>query len=116
MSDERSARQAVSAVLRFLTRMGILKYHNQGGYISTVLAEEELTQIKTNAGGLYRRLKAPGEEVHMGEVLAEILHPYEGEVISRILAPTEGIIFFAHKKPLVTESEVIYKIIRRLYE
>ena len=52
----------------------------------------------------------------MGEVLAEILHPYEGEVISRILAPTEGIIFFAHKKPLVTESEVIYKIIRRLYE
>lgn len=114
--DEKSARQAVSAVLRFLTRMGILKYHCHSGYISTVFGEEELTQIKTNVGGIYRRLKKPGEEVHMGEVLAEILHPYEGEVISRILAPTEGIIFFAHKKPLVTESEVIYKIIRRLYE
>ena len=114
--DEKSARQAVSAVLRFLTRMGILKYHCHSGYISTVFGEEELTQIKTNVGGIYRRMKNPGEEVHMGEVLAEILHPYEGEVISRILAPTEGIIFFAHKKPLVTESEVIYKIIRRLYE
>ena len=103
-------------MLRFLTRMGILKYHNHGGYISTVFGEEELTQIKTNAGGLYRRLKSAGEEVHMGEVIAEILHPYEGEVISKILAPTEGIIFFAHRKPLVTESEVVYKIIRRLYE
>lgn len=114
--DEDSARQAVSAVLRFLTRMRILRYHSHSGYIATVVGEEELTQVKTNAGGIYRRLKAPGEEVQMGEVLAEIIHPYEGEVISRILAPTEGIIFFAHTKPLVTENEIIYKIIRRLHE
>lgn len=116
MIDEKSAKQAVSAVLRFLTRMGILRYHNHSGYISTVFGEEELVQVKSNAGGIYRRLKNPGEEVYMGEPLAEIVDPYEGGVISRILAPTEGIIFFAHKKPLVTECEVLYKIIRRLYE
>lgn len=114
--DEASARQAVAAVMRFLTRMGILRYHNHSGYIATVISEEELTQIKSNVGGIYRRLKHPGEEVHMGDVLAEIVHPFEGEVISQIIAPTEGIIFFAHKKPLVTENEVIYKIIRRLHE
>ena len=32
--DEKSARQAVSSVLRFLTRMGILKYNNHSGYIA----------------------------------------------------------------------------------
>lgn len=115
-TDEVSAKQAVSAVLRFLTRMGILKYNNHGGYISTVIEEDELTPIKTKDGGIYRRLRNPGEEVHMGDVLAEIVHPYEGHVISQILSPTEGILFFAHKKPLVTENEIIYKIIRRLHE
>lgn len=114
--DEGSARQAVSAVLRFLTRMGILRYNSHSGYIASIIKEEELTIVKTNAAGIYRRLKHPGEEVHMGETLGEILDPYEGEVIRRILSPTDGIIFFSHKKPLVTESEIVFKIIRRLHE
>lgn len=114
--DEVSARQAVAAVLRFLTRMGILKYHSHNGFIATVVKEEELTSVRTDVGGIYRRLRNPGDEVHLGEPLAEIVHPYEGYVISTIHSPTEGILFFMHKKPLVTENEVICKIIRRLHE
>ena len=113
--DEVSARQAVAAVLRFLTRMGILKYHSHSGFISTIINEADLTSVRSNAGGIYRRLCRPGDEVPMGMPLAEIVHPYEGNVISTILSPTEGIIFFTHKKPLVTENEVICKIIRRLH-
>lgn len=113
--DEVSARQAVAAVLRFLTRMGILKYHSHSGFISTIIKEADLTSVRSNAGGIYRRLCRPGDEVPMGMPLAEIVHPYEGNVISTILSPTEGIIFFTHKKPLVTENEMICKIIRRLH-
>lgn len=113
--DMTSAHQAVAAVLRFLTRMGILKYHTHSGYISTVINEEELTSVRTDTGGIYRRLCSPGDEVRMGMPIAEIVHPYEGNVVSTILSPTEGIIFFMHKKPLVTENEVICKIIRRLH-
>ena len=78
--------------------------------------EDELTTVKTVKAGIYRRLRHPGEEIRMGDVLGEILDPYEGEVISQIVAPTDGIIFFSHKKPLVTESEVVFKIIRRMHE
>lgn len=113
--DEESARQAVSAVLRFLTRMGILKYNCHNGYIATVIHEEELMSVRTNTGGIYRRLCRPGDEVYTGQPLAEILDPYEGYVTSTILSPTDGIIFFTHKKPLATENEVICKIIRRLH-
>ena len=105
----------VSAVLRFLTRMGILKYNSHNGYISTVIGEEELASVRTASGGIYRRLCHLGDEVRMGTPLAEIVHPYEGNVISTVLSPTEGIVFFTHKKPLVTENEVICKIIRRLH-
>lgn len=114
--DEVSARQAVSAILRFLTRMGILKYNNHSGYISTLVEEDELMSIKTKDSGIYRRLKNPGEEVRMGDALGEVVHPYEGDVISQILAPTDGVLFFAHNNPFVTENEVIFKIIRRLHE
>lgn len=114
--DEKSAKQAVSAVLRFLTRMGIIRYQNHSGYISSMLLEEELTIVKADQGGIYKCLKQPGEEVHMGDVLAEITHPFEGEVISRVIAPTDGTIFFTHTKPLVTENEIVFKIIRHLYE
>lgn len=114
--DEDSARQAVASVLRFLTRMGVIRYNSHGGYIASVINENDLTQVRNNVAGIYRRKKVPGDEVHRGDVLSEIIDPYEGEVISQIIAPTEGIIFFSHKSPLVNENEIVYKIIRRLHE
>lgn len=113
--DEPSARQAVSAVLRFLTRMGIIRYNCHSGYIASTLEEEDLLPIKSDVPGIYRRLKGPGDEVRFGEVLSEIVDPIEGEVISQILSPSDGIIFFAHTKPLVIQNCVVYKMIRRLH-
>lgn len=114
--DDASARQAVAAVLRFLMRMGIIRYNSHSGYIATILEESDLAVVKTNTSGIYRRFKYAGEEVRMGDALAEITHPYEGTVIATIHAPCDGIIFFSHEKPLVTENEIVYKIIKRLHE
>lgn len=114
--DEKSARQAVSAVLRFLTKMGILRYTNHSGYLSSVLREEELTNVKTDLAGIYRRLAEPGQEVHCKEVVAEITDPLEGTIKGQILSPTEGIIFFAHSAPLVMEGTILFRIIRRMHE
>lgn len=114
--DDASARMAVASVLRFLTRMGILRYTSHSGYLASVIRESDLTSVKNDLAGIYRRHVNPGEEVHRGEVLASITDPLEGEVVSQILAPTDGIIFFAHNAPLVMEGTVIFKIIRRLHE
>lgn len=114
--DEKSAKQAVSSVLRFLTRMGIIKYNCHNGFIATTLEEETLMPIRADVSGIYRRFKEPGDEITFGDLLAEVVDPIEGEVISQIIAPSDGIIFFAHRKPLVIENCTIYKIIRRLHE
>lgn len=114
--DEKSAQHAVVAVLRFLTRMGIIKYNSHSGYIASVISEDNLKPIISEASGIYRRLKNPGDGVERGDVLAEILDPYEGEVISQVISPTDGVIFFAHTSPLVMENVVVYKIIRRIHE
>ena len=112
--DEASADLAVASVLRFLSRMGIIKYQCHGGYMATILEEETLMPVKSTVGGIYRRKKHPGDEVARGEVMAEIFDPYENNVIEEIKAPCNGIVFFAHKSPVVCESMVLYKMIKRL--
>ena len=114
--DEESARMAVAAVLRFLTRMGVLRYTSHGGYIASVVKEDDMYNVKNTAPGIFRRIAEPGSEVRRGDVLAEITDPLEGEITARVLSPTDGIIFFAYKKPLVMEQAIVFKIIRRLHE
>ncbi len=114
--DEKTARQAVSSVLRFFTRMGIIKYNNHSGYIASVIYEDDLMEVHTKTAGMYRRFKEPGDPVFHGDVIGEITDPYEGEVLDTLVSPTDGIVFFAHNKPIVMENTVLYKIIRRMHE
>lgn len=114
--DEKSARQAVAAVLRFLTRMGIIRYESHSGYISHVIMEEDLTDVHVKNGGIFKGLVRPGEDVRYGYLLAEIIDPYEGYVKETITAPTDGIVFFAHTEPLISQGGIAYRLIHRLHE
>lgn len=114
--DEALARQAVSSVMRFLTRMGIVKYNCHNGYIASVLAEEDLLTLKSNSAGFIRRLKAINQEIRRGDILAEVIHPYEGNIIDRIVSPVDGILFFAQTSPLLFQHAAAFKIIKKLHE
>lgn len=114
--DDESARMAVSSVLRFLTRMGIIKYDCHGGYISTILKEEELISIKADEAGFFRRLVGVNKEVKRGQVLAEIINPMDGSVKALVTAPTDGIIFYVQDEPMVFQNVVVYKLIRRMHQ
>ncbi len=113
--DESSAKQAVAAVLRFLTRMGLIRYESHSGYISHVIMEEDLTPVHAMTGGISRQHVRVGDEVRYGDVLGEILDPYEGSVKAQIIAPTDGIIFFENREALMKEGDMIYQLIHRLH-
>lgn len=116
MIDESSAELGVSAVLRFLSRMGVIKYRCHGGYMGTIIDEDDMMNVKSNGAGIYRKMCGVGDEVKRGDVLAQVIHPYEGEVLSEIAAPSDGIVFFAHEKPLITENTLAFKMIKRLHK
>lgn len=113
--DIKAAQQSVSSVLRFLTRMGILKYNCHSGYIASVINEDELTNIMAIHGGFYIRKKNQGDEVERGDVLASIIEPGTGEELCQVLAPTDGVIFFAASSPLVAQHDILFRIVRRLH-
>lgn len=114
--DENTAEQGISAVLRFLSRMGIIKYKCHGGYMGTIIDEDDMMTVKSDCAGIYREVCHIGDEVHKGDVLARVIHPYEGTVEGEITAPMDGIIFFSHKKPLVTQDAPVFKMIKRLHK
>ena len=113
--DHASADQAVSAVLRYLSRVGVIKYPCHSGYLTTVVRENDLATVLTPVGGIFRRLKEPGQDAEYGETIGEILDPFTAEILRPVKSTTSGIIFFAMKKPLVTEHEVAFRLIRRLH-
>lgn len=103
------------AVLRYLSRVGLLRYNCHSGYLSSVVQETEMANVLTPAGGIFRRFVEPGQEMEYGQKLGVILDPFTAEIEAEILCPTSGVVFFALKKPLTTEHEVAFKVIRRLH-
>ena len=110
--DERSTRESVEAVLRFLSAQGVIRENAWGeGEHSRIVTESELVSVPAPAAGLYRRFYHPGDRVREGQALCEIVHPLEGDVLARVTSPVDGRVFFAHHSPLVKERGVVYKII-----
>ncbi len=109
--DERLADLTVNAVLRFLQRMGILRYDCHGGYMSSVIDEDKLITVRGDMPGFFRRKVHVEDEVKKGQVLGEIVDSYRGDVISRLLSPTDGMVFFELTKAMLFQNSVAYRLI-----
>lgn len=59
----------VCALLRYLSQVGLLRYNCHSGYLSSVVQENEMANVLTPAGGIFRRFVEPGQEVEYGQKL-----------------------------------------------
>jgi predicted deacylase len=107
-----SAKIAWKSILRFLNRNKIITYNIHAGYASAVIHEKSMYSIKSTRGGILYQKKHANEEIREGDLLAEILDPYDGTVLSEIVTPVSGVIFFAHQRPLISQNTVIYRIVK----
>ena len=111
--EDSTSMQSVEAILRFLNKEGIVAYRNKNaGYESVVLDEKDLCNVIARRAGVFYRLKNTGMAVKEGDVLAQILDPYDSCVLEEVKAPVDGVVFFAHNKPLALEHAILYRIIK----
>lgn len=107
-----TSQQTVDAILRFMSRIGVLNTRiRQAGYESVLLDEDDLINVKAQRAGILRRLKYPGEKVEKQETIAEVLDPYDGSVKEKVTAPKSGVVFFAHNKPLCLQNSILFRIL-----
>ena len=113
--NQKEAEVAVSSVLRFLSRMGIIHYNCQGGFLPTVMMEEDMLSIKADDAGFFHQIVGTNEEVQRGQKLADIIDPMDGRVISEVTAPVDGIIFFVQEQPMIYQNVVIYRMVKKMH-
>lgn len=113
--DVHSSRQTVDAVMRFLYNTDTLVSSPDTmpvlpGYQSAFIDEETLTSVTAHHAGIYVRKHVAGDYVRPGEVLAQILHPYDGRVLEEVRSERGGLIFFSHHRPMVFQNALLYRI------
>lgn len=109
--DYESAKDAVAAMLRFMSKEGIVDYNGHDGYQSMVVEDTEMIPVRTKVSGLFEGAVKVGDRVSKGQLLASVLDPYEGEVRQELTAPVDGIVFFAHNDPLTYANTAVFKLV-----
>lgn len=110
--DPNGAGQAVLAVMNFLSAQSIIRYQVPVLTESKVITDTELVSVRTSESGVFESLVKAGEEVRVGQPLANIIHPYESELIETLYAPVDGRIFFIHNEPLTYANTAVIKLVR----
>lgn len=110
--DRSSARQSVEAILNFMSKQGIIRYHGNNGYVSRVIESEDFVSVRTSDAGFFESAVMPGEEVEKGQVLARIRDPYLGTIRSSLYAPLHGTVAFVHDEAMTYENTAVLKLIR----
>ena len=109
--DLTAGTETVDAILRMMSRTGIVTTSLVGAaYESIVLDESALQHVKARHAGILLRLVNAGNRVHPGQSLAHIIHPYNGQVLNDVKAMDEGMVFFAHNRPVVLQNALLFKI------
>lgn len=109
--DEKSADEAVWAMLRFLNSQGIISARIRPGYNTELMSESDIHVVQSKSAGLFISLTEVGKNVRRGHLLGKIVNPFDGELVSEIRAGCSGIVFFEYQSPLINENTVCYKII-----
>ena len=108
--DPSSSKQAVDAILNFLSKEGIIRFTGKEGYISRIIKAKDMISLRSRKAGFLELLKQGGEYVEKGELIARILDTYSAHVLSEITSPVDGTIGFASSSPLIHENTTIFNI------
>ncbi len=110
--DHASARQAVEAILNFMSKQNIIRYHGYNGYISRVIESEDFVSVRAVDAGFFESCVRPGEKVEEGQQLARIHDPYLGTIRSCLQAPVHGTVAFVHDEAMTYENTAVLKLIK----
>lgn len=109
--DKKSAKQAVIAILNFLSKQGLIHYHSHDGYLSQVVKSRDIVTVRTSLAGFLDNQVEVGDHVRAGQVLAQVIHSYEGYVMGEIVAPVSGTVLFARNESKTYQDTAVFKLI-----
>ncbi len=110
--DKESAERSINAILNFLAKQGIVQYQGYHGFVSQIVAKQDIITVRNDKVGFLDSYVKAGDRVRENQVLADIIDSYEGEVVSELRSPVNGTILFARNENKAYQNTAVYKIIK----
>ena len=79
--------------------------------MSQLIEGPSMVNVMSNAAGFFLRKAEVNARVKQGELLAQIVDPYQGTVIEEVLSPVDGIVFFHASQPILYSHTSLFRII-----
>lgn len=107
--DEFSIRAGVQGIIGVMRHLNMLPKSRSKKMFPEPKIARSSSWVRATDSGFTTHLKALGDFVEEGDVLAEIKDPY-GDILDRVLCKNGGIIIGKQNIPLVQEGEAMYHI------
>ncbi|MFR9603303.1 MAG: M14 family metallopeptidase [Rikenellaceae bacterium] len=109
--DDDSVNNAIDSLLRFMVNIGALSASIRPGYLPQTVTDADIITVRTTKSGMLHKLKRAQQSVKVGDLLAEVVDPYDASIREQIFSPVDGVIFFHHDNPLIIEGARAFQII-----
>ncbi|MFT4073795.1 MAG: M14 family metallopeptidase [Dysgonamonadaceae bacterium] len=102
----------VDGILNAMTQMGMLKKYKTPVEIRKpiISTNGEVCFLNANHSGLILTAASFSNYVKKGELLCQIVDPFEGRVLENVLSPVDGLLFTLRTYPVVYEGSLIARI------
>jgi predicted deacylase len=107
--DESAIRIGVKGIVNVLRTLQMLPKTQRKTSTKTPILTKTSKWIRSSHGGMVRTIKALGDTVHEGEIIAYIDNPFEDET-NEITALFDGIIIGKSEIPLIQEGDAVFHI------
>lgn len=102
---------AIQSLLRFMENIGVINCGIRPGFLSQTISNADLVSVTTKKSGILLKRKQAQQSVNKGDILADVVDPYDASIRETLVAPVNGVIFFNQEKPLILEGARAFQII-----
>lgn len=108
--DQSSSSEVQGALVRFMTKRGILNLPLFEGFQSNIIEPDNITILKASRAGIFDSAVLCGTTVERGDTLGRITDALSGEKLEKIIAPIDGVVTCQYAHPLIFQNSIAFRI------
>lgn len=110
--SDSSTEMVLDAVKNFLINIDVYNENLKDDFYKTKhINSEDIVYVKSNKAGILRTYIELGQSIKKGDLIGEVLDPYEAEVLQKIISPYDGIVYFIYNINLINNNSNVCRII-----
>jgi hypothetical protein len=108
--DKGSSAEVHAAIVRFLSKRGVVDFHVFEGRSSNVIDPDLITILKASRAGIFISSVRCGAYVKQGEKVGKIIDALSGKRLEKMVSPCEGIVTCQYSHPLIFQNSIAFRI------